>query len=114
MAIGAQIGFAVANAQLFTASFSERRRLAGVITSIVEGVLICNADGEIVIANEAASTILHGAVTPGMSLEHWPTIYQFRDVTGNELATTTIPLGRALHGAGVSRLRRRCANQRRP
>ena len=49
-------------------------------------------------SDEAASTILQGGVAPGLALAKLATIYQFRDVSGNELAVGTTPLGRALRG----------------
>ncbi len=98
MAMGAQIGFAVANAHLFAATSSERRRLAGVISSIAEGVLICDGNGDIVMANEAAGGILSGVIAPGTTLEQLTETFQLRDVNEAPLFGATMPLGRALRG----------------
>lgn len=97
-AMGAPIGFAVATARLLSVMSSERRRLSSVIASIAEGVILCNAQGEIILANEAASALFQETLLPGMTLDTLTTAYAFRDQHDLALDPATSPLGRALRG----------------
>ncbi|GAC1554150.1 MAG: ATP-binding protein [Herpetosiphon sp.] len=97
-AIGAQIGFAVANGQLYMATNSDRRRLGAVISSIADGVMICNTAGEIVIVNRAATTLLDGTIREGMTIEALAQAQGMRDIYQVDLPASRTPLGRALSG----------------
>lgn len=97
MAMGAQIGFAIANAHLYTATSSERRRLLGVITSLAEGVVICNGNGEIELTNEVTHRLL-GNLPMRMTLAEFATAFHLRDVNYSDIAPDATPLGRALRG----------------
>src|SRR5512145_908708 len=64
MTMGNLIGFAIANVRLYQASHSERRRLAAVINSIAEGVVLCNRQGQLVLANQRAMELLSLETVP--------------------------------------------------
>jgi two-component system phosphate regulon sensor histidine kinase PhoR len=94
-----QIGFAVANVQMYDDSQIKRRRLNTIMNSIAEGVLLCDRDGNLVLGNEAALYLLRLDSFPyGQPLSDWPTMYQLRDLDGENLPLERLPLLRALAG----------------
>ena len=56
--LGDRAGVAIENSQLFQASQEQRRRLEAVISQMVDGVVIANAGGQILVANSAAQAML--------------------------------------------------------
>lgn len=98
LALGNQIGIAVANYQLYDASQRERRQLAGVIASIAEGVLICDRSGRLVLSNSMAEQLLGRTLDQGMSLSELAQTLAMRSLEGRLLPLEAMPQSRALHG----------------
>jgi two-component system phosphate regulon sensor histidine kinase PhoR len=99
MALGNQIGFAIANVRLFEEGVLERRKLAALIDSITEGVLLCDRQGRLQLANEAAMQLLNLESIPFQQpLSEMPEFYGFRDMSGAPLPVESLPLARALSG----------------
>jgi two-component system, OmpR family, phosphate regulon sensor histidine kinase PhoR len=97
MMMGNLVGFAIANVRLYQDSQTERRKLSALINSIAEGVVLCDGEGRLVLANHTALDLL--------SMDHFPfqmadremsSILAFRDLDGNSLPTDRLPLTRAL------------------
>lgn len=94
-----QVGFAVANVRLYADSAGERRKLNTVVTSIAEGVLLCDARGRLTLANEAALTLLRLDSLPfEQRLAEMPDFYRMRDLEGQPLTLDQLPFARALAG----------------
>ncbi|EFO81078.1 PAS sensor protein [Oscillochloris trichoides DG-6] len=94
-----QVGFAVANVRLYADSSSERRKLHTVVTSIAEGVLLCDGRGRLTLANEAALTLLRLDSLPfEQRLADMPDFYRMRDLDGHRLTLDQLPFARALAG----------------
>jgi two-component system phosphate regulon sensor histidine kinase PhoR len=94
-----QVGFAVANVRLYADSTGERRKLNTVVTSIAEGVLLCDARGRLTLANEAALTLLRLDSLPfEQRLAEMPDFYRMRDLDGQPLTLDQLPFARALAG----------------
>ncbi|NNJ12249.1 GAF domain-containing protein [Chloroflexales bacterium ZM16-3] len=94
-----QVGFAVANVRLYADSTGERRKLNTVVTSIAEGVLLCDARGRMTLANEAALTLLRLDSLPfEQRLAEMPDFYRMRDLDGQPLTLDQLPFARALAG----------------
>lgn len=98
LAIGNQIGIAVANHQLYNASQRERRQLAGVIASIAEGVIICDRLGHLVLSNHAAETLLGQPLEAGMPLAELARLLVMRTLDGQAVSTEETPFARCLRG----------------
>lgn len=98
LALGNQIGIAVANYQLYDASQRERRQLAGVIASIAEGVVICDRTGQLVLSNLMAETMLGRTLELGMSMAELAQELAMRSLEGRLLPLDATPLARALRG----------------
>jgi two-component system, OmpR family, phosphate regulon sensor histidine kinase PhoR len=99
MALGNQIGFAIANVRLFEEGVLERRRLRALIDSITEGVVLCDRQGRLQLANEAAIELLQiDSIPYQQQLSEMPDFYGMRDVEGRPLPLEQLPLGRALKG----------------
>lgn len=99
MPICNQVGFAIANVRLYADSQSERRKLTTVISSIAEGVLLCDAQGRLTLANDAALELLGLDSLPfEQPLEEMPDFYRMRDLEGRPLTVERLPLARALAG----------------
>ncbi|HEU5086898.1 MAG TPA: GAF domain-containing protein, partial [Roseiflexaceae bacterium] len=97
MMMGNLIGFAIANVQLYQDSQNERRKMSAVINSIAEGVVLCDRNGHLALANQTALELL--------SIEHFPYslpdselshMFAFRDLEGAPLEPQLLPLTRAL------------------
>jgi two-component system, OmpR family, phosphate regulon sensor histidine kinase PhoR len=100
MPICNQVGFAIANVRLYADSTSERRKLNTVVTSIAEGVLLCDAHGRLTLANEAALRLLRLDSLPfEQPLAAMPDFYRMRDLDGSPLSLDQLPFTRALTGA---------------
>ncbi|WP_129632292.1 ATP-binding protein [Candidatus Oscillochloris fontis] len=94
-----QVGFAVANVRLYADSSRERRKLHTVVTSIAEGVLLCDGRGRLMLANEAALTLLRLDSLPfEQRLADMPDFYRMRDMNGDRLTLDQLPFARALAG----------------
>jgi two-component system phosphate regulon sensor histidine kinase PhoR len=94
-----QVGFAVANVRLFDDSQSERRKLNTVLTSIAEGVLLCDARGRLTLANDAALQLLGLDSLPfEQPLADLPDFAGACDLTGQPVAPEDLPFARALAG----------------
>ncbi|NTW02093.1 MAG: GAF domain-containing protein [Oscillochloris sp.] len=94
-----QVGFAVANVRLYADSTSERRKLNTVVTSIAEGVLLCDGRGRLTLANEAALSLLRLDSLPfEQRLAEMPDFYRMRDLEGQPLTLDQLPFARALAG----------------
>ncbi len=99
MPICNQVGFAIANVRLYADSASERRKLNTVITSIAEGVILCDALGRLTLANESALNLLGLDSLPfEQPLSAMPDFYVMRDLEGRPLELAQLPLARALAG----------------
>lgn len=99
MPLGNQVGFAIANVKLYEDSQSERRKLNTVINSIAEGVVLCDSQGRLVLANEAAMALLSLDSVPFQQpLSEMPDFYGIRDMDGQPLPVERLPLARALSG----------------
>ncbi|PDW02152.1 GAF domain-containing sensor histidine kinase [Candidatus Viridilinea mediisalina] len=99
MPICNQVGFAIANVRLYADSTSERRKLNTVVTSIAEGVLLCDAHGRLTLANEAALRLLRLDSLPfEQPLTAMPDFYRMRDLDGRPLTLEQLPFTRALAG----------------
>lgn len=97
-ALGGQIGIAIANHQLALAKERERRRVAGVIESIAEGVIICDGDGALVLSNHAAGRMLGRSFDVGMSLETLAQTLGMRTLDDAPVPVAETPLARSLRG----------------
>ncbi|MEI8305930.1 MAG: ATP-binding protein [Chloroflexales bacterium] len=94
-----QVGFAVANVRLYADSTGERRKLNTVVTSIAEGVLLCDRRGHLTLANEAALTLLRLNSLPfEQRLSEMPDFYRMRDLDSQRLTLDQLPFARALAG----------------
>lgn len=99
MPICNQVGFAIANVLLYADSSSERRKLNTVVTSIAEGVLLCDAAGRLTLANDAALALLRLDSLPfEQPLAAMPDFYRMRDMEGRPLSLEDLPFTRALAG----------------
>lgn len=94
------IGFAIANVKLYEDSQLERRRLNTVINSIAEGVVLCDSQGRLSLANEAAMALLTlDAIPYEQTLSEMTDFYGMRDIEhGQPLPIDELPLKRALSG----------------
>lgn len=99
MPLGSQVGFAIANIKLYEDSQLERRKLNTVINSIAEGVVLCDSNGLLTLANQAAMSMLSLAEVPyDQPLADMPDFYGIRDLDGLPLPVDSLPLARALGG----------------
>jgi two-component system phosphate regulon sensor histidine kinase PhoR len=99
MTMGNLIGFAIANVMLYRDSHIERRKFAAVINSIAEGVVLCDGQGRLVLANETARSLLSLESIPHQQpLSEMPDFYAIRDLEGAALPVERLPLARALSG----------------
>jgi two-component system phosphate regulon sensor histidine kinase PhoR len=94
-----QVGFAVANVRLYEDSQAERRKLNTVLTSIAEGVLLCDARGRLTLANDAALQLLGLDSLPFEEpLANLPDFAGARDLVGQPVLPEELPFARALAG----------------
>ncbi len=99
MPICNQIGFAIANIRLYEDSQIERRKLSAVISGIAEGVVVCDRQGQLVLANEAAMELLSLESVPyQQSLSEMTDFYSIRSLDGHPLPIEQLPMARALSG----------------
>lgn len=99
MPICNQVGFAIANVRLYADSQSERRKLNTVVTSIAEGVLLCDGRGRLTLANDAALALLRLDSLPfEQPLAEMSDFYRMRDLDGRPLVLEQLPFARALAG----------------
>lgn len=99
MPLGNQVGFAIANVRLFEDSFLERHKLTTVINSIAEGVVLCDSQGRLILANEAAMALLSlDAIPFQQPLSEMPDFYGIRDLDDTPLPVEQLPMARALSG----------------
>ncbi len=94
-----QVGFAIANVRLYEDSQLERRKLNTVINSIAEGVVLCDSQGRLILANEAAMELLSLESIPFQQpLSEMVDFYGIRDLEGTPLPVEQLPMARALSG----------------
>jgi two-component system phosphate regulon sensor histidine kinase PhoR len=99
MTMGNSIGFAIANVMLYQDSQLERRKLRAVIDGIAEGVVLCDWQGRLLLANETARALLSLESIPYQQpLSEMPDFYAIRDLEGEALPVERLPLARALSG----------------
>lgn len=99
MTMGSLIGFAIANVRLYQDSQIERRKLSAVINSIAEGVVLCDGQGRLVLANQTAMELLSIESVPyEQTLSEMSDFYGIRDMEGEKLPVEALPLARALSG----------------
>lgn len=99
MTMGNLVGFAIANVRLYQDSQIERRKLTAVINSIAEGVVLCDGQGRLVLANQTAMELLSIQSIPHQQpLSEMPDFYAIRDLEGETLPVEQLPLARALSG----------------
>lgn len=93
------IGFAIANVRLYQESHIERRKLAAVINSIAEGVVLCDRHGRLILANRTAMELLSSSAFPYQQpISTMADFYAIRDLDGRALPPERLPLARALTG----------------
>jgi two-component system phosphate regulon sensor histidine kinase PhoR len=96
------IGFAIANVRLYQESHIERRKLTAVINSIVEGVVLCDRLGRLVLANRTAMELLSSdsftSFPYQQPISSMVDFYAIRDLEGRMLPVERLPLARALAG----------------
>lgn len=98
LAISVQLGLAAGSNQMYEITQRERRRLAGVIDSIAEGVLICDPEGRLVLSNHEAEQLLGRVLPAGLSPDELGVLLHLRALDGEPLATSDMPLAKALLG----------------
>lgn len=99
MTMGSQLGLAIANVRLYQDTRTERLKLATVINSIAEGVVLCNGEGRLVLGNRSAIELLSvDRLPPEQSVTEMPDFYGIRDLDGNPLPVERLPMTRALAG----------------
>jgi two-component system phosphate regulon sensor histidine kinase PhoR len=99
MPLCTQVGFAIANIKLYEDSQLERHKLNTVVNSIAEGVVLCDSNGLLSLANEAAMALLSLESVPyKQPLSEMPDFYGIRDLDGQPLPVERLPLARALGG----------------
>jgi two-component system phosphate regulon sensor histidine kinase PhoR len=99
MTMGSQLGLAIANVRLYQDTRTERLKLATVINSIAEGVVLCSSEGRIVLANQSAMELLSVERIPAeQSISDMPDFYAIRDLEGEALPVERLPMARALSG----------------
>lgn len=99
MTMASLVGFAIANVRLYQESQIERRKLSAVINSIAEGVVLCNGEGRLVLANQTAMELLSIENVPyDQPLSEMPDFYMIRDIEGEKMLAERLPLARALSG----------------
>jgi two-component system phosphate regulon sensor histidine kinase PhoR len=99
MTMGSQLGLAIANVRLYQDTRTERLKLATVINSIAEGVVLVNREGRLVLANQSAMELLSVERIPvEQSLSDMADFYSIRDLEGAPLPVDSLPLARALSG----------------
>ena len=99
MTMGSQLGLAIANVRLYQDTRTERLKLNAVINSIAEGVVLCNREGRLVLANQSAMELLSVERIPlEQSLSEMPDFYAMRNLEGDSLPVEQLPLARALSG----------------
>lgn len=98
-AFGELIAAALRNARLYEQNTFERHKLSSVIASIAEGVALCDAQGHLVLANEAAMNMLSLDTVPyQQKISEMTDFYGIRDLDGTPLPIEQLPLARALSG----------------
>jgi two-component system phosphate regulon sensor histidine kinase PhoR len=99
MTIGSQLGLAIANVRLYQDTRTERLKLAAVINSIAEGVVLCDGQGRLVLANQTAMELLSIERIPYQQpLSEMVDFYAIRDIEGEALPVESLPMARALSG----------------
>lgn len=99
MMMSSLIGFAIANVRLYNESQTERRKLAALINSIAEGVVLCDQHGRLVLANQSAMELLSIERLPfQQTISEMADFYAIRDVDDLPLPVERLPLARALSG----------------
>jgi len=96
LAISVQLGLAAGSSQMYDMTQRERRRLAGVIDSMAEGVLICDPEGRLVLSNHEAELLLGRALPAGLSLGDLAALLHMRGLDGQPLPVSDTPLAKAL------------------
>jgi PAS domain S-box-containing protein len=82
----------------------EREFLSAVLDSLSEGIVACDADGRLTLFNRATCE-LHGRAPADMSADEWARHYDLYRADGaTRMATSEVPLVRALGGEVVSGL----------
>lgn len=99
MTMGNLIGFAIANVRLYQESQNERRKLSVIINSIAEGVILCDRQGWVVLANRHARDLvgMH-RISDHISESGLADILNLRDLQGHPLPQDQFPIMRALTG----------------
>jgi two-component system phosphate regulon sensor histidine kinase PhoR len=99
MPLSNQIGFAIANVRLYEDSYLERHKLNTVINSIAEGVVLCDSQGRLVLANETAMALLSLEAVPfEQHVSEMADFYLIRDMEDEPLPVEQLPMARALAG----------------
>lgn len=99
MTMGNMIGFAIANVRLYQESQNERRNLSVLINSIAEGVILCDRQGSIILANRHAHDLVAMHHLPATFSEYaLADALQLRNLDGNPIGFDEFPLMRALTG----------------
>jgi two-component system phosphate regulon sensor histidine kinase PhoR len=99
MPLGNQVGFAIANVRMYEDNYLERHRLSMVINSIAEGVVMCDRQGRIVLANQAAMALLNlDTMLLDQPLSEIPDFVGICDLEGNPLPIEDLPMMQALLG----------------
>lgn len=96
--VAGHVGAALVSAMLNAKMEAERARLAALIETLPEGVIIATApDGRLTVANRAAAEIL-GREIAGETRAEWVAAYRLVTAEGEPFPTEQLPLARALRG----------------
>lgn len=99
--VAGHAGAALLGAMLHARVESERARLAAVIDTLPEGVIIAAApDGRLTVGNPAAIALL-GRPVGGQTQAEWVPEYRLTTAEGEPYPTEDLPLSRALRGETV-------------
>ncbi len=98
--VGRLIGMVLHHMQQIDDRRAEQRKLQTVVDTMVEGVVLADRHGQIILANRAAVAMLAiGSLdVRSVTLEEMPRVYDVRDMQGAPLPVEQLPIARALRG----------------
>jgi PAS domain S-box-containing protein len=84
-------------------SLRQAAQLSAVLENLPEGAFIAEADGRVMLANQAARQLLGRDVPPGTRIDVEGEAYGFRRADGTPYPADELPISRALRGEPVTR-----------
>ena len=98
--VGRAIGMLLHHARQIDDGRVEQRKLRAVVDTMVEGVVLADRRGQIVLANRAAVAALAiGSLdVRRITLEEMPLVYDIHDMHGAPLPAERLPIARAIRG----------------